>query len=158
MTVGQAATQPQRLMNRDNMPYVGVGCIVEYEGRLLLVRNRRNRWSTPGGLLDYGETPAAAAARETLEETGVVVRSAEFFALTNDVIEEVGRHYITIWMKCQPETTNIVIGDAAEIVEAGWFEPSAIPQPRHLFFENLLAGRTVPSPPLGTLLATVGSR
>lgn len=52
--------------------------------RLLLVRRRndpgRGRWSLPGGRIEPGETPAQAAAREVLEETGLVVETGERLA------------------------------------------------------------------------------
>ena len=45
-----------------NIPYVGVGCIVvRGDGQLLMVQNHRGRWSTPGGHLDFGESPAECA-------------------------------------------------------------------------------------------------
>jgi len=44
-------------------------------GRLLLVRHTGDhRWGVPGGALEPGETPAAGAVGEVLEETGVEVR------------------------------------------------------------------------------------
>ena len=44
-------------------------------GRLLLVqRNDNGYWVLPGGIAEYGETLAGAAAREALEESGVHVR------------------------------------------------------------------------------------
>lgn len=54
--------QDRTIMERDSMPYVGVGCIVVHDGRVLMVRNQRDRWSTPGGLLEYGESPESAGA------------------------------------------------------------------------------------------------
>ena len=43
------------------------------DGRLLLHRHRRlARWLQPGGHVESGEAPAAAAVRETAEETGLV--------------------------------------------------------------------------------------
>ena len=68
----------------DKIPYVGIGCIVIREGQLLLVQNQRGFWSTPGGHLDFGESPDVCAARETLEETGISVTNVEFVAITND--------------------------------------------------------------------------
>ncbi|WP_298584674.1 NUDIX hydrolase [uncultured Kocuria sp.] len=53
--------------------------VVREDGRLLLVRRgrepQRGRWSVPGGSVEPGETPAQAAVRETLEETGARVRA-----------------------------------------------------------------------------------
>jgi len=43
--------------------------------RVLLVRERVDgRWCMPGGFVDIGDSPSDAAARETLEEAGVVAR------------------------------------------------------------------------------------
>ena len=83
----------------DKIPFVGVGCIVVRDGQLLLVRNHRGFWSTPGGHLDFGESPEDCAARETLEETGVSVTAVQFVAITNDVLVDAGKHYVTIWMR-----------------------------------------------------------
>ncbi len=58
-------------------PKVGVGVLVVEDGRVLLVRRavgpERGKWSLPAGFLDQGEDPAATAAREALEETGLTV-------------------------------------------------------------------------------------
>lgn len=59
-------------------PKVGAGVVVrDEEGRLLLVQRSvspgRGLWSLPAGYVDGGEDPRAAAAREALEETGLVV-------------------------------------------------------------------------------------
>ena len=59
-------------------PLVGVGGIVIDQDRALLVRRAREpalgEWTIPGGLLEVGETLAAAVEREILEETGLTVR------------------------------------------------------------------------------------
>lgn len=129
------------------IPHVGVGCIVVCDGRILMVQNHRGFWSTPGGHLDFGESPAECAVRETFEETGVRVTEVEFVAITNDVLPDAGRHYITIWMRANAAELTPVIHDRAEIAAAGWFPPNALPEPRHLYFENLLAGRSLPPNP-----------
>ena len=54
------------------------GAVVRDEaGRLLIVRRGREPgaglWSLPGGRIEPGETPQAAAAREVREETGLEV-------------------------------------------------------------------------------------
>jgi ADP-ribose pyrophosphatase YjhB (NUDIX family) len=128
-------------------PRVGVGCIVVRSGRVLLVRSRSGLWSTPGGHLDFGETAAECALRETEEETGVHVADVGFVAITNDVFEDRGAHYVTIWMRGEALADEVVIGDTAEIAEAAWFDPESLPSPRHLYFENLIAGRCLPPRP-----------
>jgi 8-oxo-dGTP diphosphatase len=129
------------------IPYVGVGCIVERDGKILLVREHRGLWSTPGGHLDFGESPSDCAAREALEETGVVVSNVRFVAITNDLLDDVGKHYLTVWMRGDATRDDIAIRDGAEIAEAGWFGTEDCPSPLHRFFENLICGRSMPSAP-----------
>ena len=130
-------------------PRVGVACIVTHGGRTLLVRRQRSHgagsWSTPGGHLDFGETPEACAIRETEEETGIRVVEPEFVAITNDLFADDGKHYITIWMHAEADNGDPVVHDPAEIADAGWFSFDALPSPRFLSLENLLAGRHLPA-------------
>jgi 8-oxo-dGTP diphosphatase len=50
------------------------GLITDSDARVLLVKpDYKDCWSFPGGAMDAGENPAAAAAREVREETGLTV-------------------------------------------------------------------------------------
>jgi len=131
----------------EKIPYVGVGCIVVRNGNLLLVRNQRGLWSTPGGHLDFGESPDICAARETLEETGISVTNVEFVAITNDLLADVGKHYVTVWMRGDADAGFTQIGDPAEIDRLGWFSPDDLSSPLHTYFQNLLEGRCWPRSP-----------
>jgi len=58
--------------------FLVAGAVVEHDGRLLLVRNRRRGgfvdWSTPGGVIDAADaSPRAGLTREVEEETGLRV-------------------------------------------------------------------------------------
>jgi 8-oxo-dGTP diphosphatase len=136
------------MIDRPMVPGVGVACIVMRAGRVLLIRRQRSHgagtWSTPGGHLDFGETPTECAIRETREETGVRVSRVEFLAVTNDVFADAGKHYITVWMRGETEDGTARISDPAEVAEVGWFDPAALPAPLFLSLENLLAGRCLP--------------
>ena len=64
-------------MSRDPIPtwYFAV-VVVRHRDRFLLVQERKHgqRWYLPAGRAEPGESLAEAAARETLEESGVRVR------------------------------------------------------------------------------------
>jgi 8-oxo-dGTP diphosphatase len=69
----------------EKQPVVCAGAVIrDGAGRLLLVLRGREpgagRWSLPGGRVESGETPAAAAAREVAEETGLTVAIGELLA------------------------------------------------------------------------------
>ena len=81
-----------------------------------------------------------------MEETGLRVENVRFIAVTNDLIPETNRHYITVWMRADAPSGTATVSDAAEITELGWFERDALPSPRQVFFDNLLAGRCYPTP------------
>ncbi|MGB9358299.1 MAG: NUDIX hydrolase [Acidimicrobiia bacterium] len=61
----------------ESHPTPGVGAVIVEDGMLLLVRRGRgayvDHWAIPGGRQRRGETMREAAARETLEETGLIV-------------------------------------------------------------------------------------
>ena len=65
-------------------PHVTVATVVVRDGRLLLVEERidgRDVLNQPAGHLEPGESLAAAALRETLEETGWTVRLTAFIGV-----------------------------------------------------------------------------
>ena len=86
-------------------PRIGVGIIISKGGQVLLLRRKnvhgQGSWSTPGGHLDFGETPETCAIREAKEETGLDIQAVDFVAITNDLFEVENKHYITIWMKAE---------------------------------------------------------
>ena len=51
------------------------------EGRALLCRNHRGQWELPGGRPASGELFADTVARETREETGLVVRAGRLLGV-----------------------------------------------------------------------------
>lgn len=57
------------------------GGLIELEGRLLLVQNQRRDgsldWTTPGGVIDPGESLIEGLTREVEEETGLAVTGWE---------------------------------------------------------------------------------
>lgn len=70
--------QRTRMRTRRSIhPKPAVGVVVIEDGRLLLVQRSRDPfrgcWAVPGGKVKWGETLTEAAAREALEETGLVV-------------------------------------------------------------------------------------
>ncbi len=58
-------------------PKAVAGCLVIVERRVLLLKRGNppqiGKWTFPGGYIDLGELPAAAAIRETAEEVGLDV-------------------------------------------------------------------------------------
>lgn len=66
-------------------PKVIVGCIPEWEERILMCRRaiepRLGRWTFPAGFLELNETTAQGAAREALEEGRTEVEIGELFVV-----------------------------------------------------------------------------
>jgi ADP-ribose pyrophosphatase YjhB (NUDIX family) len=70
-------------------PKVDVRAVVFRGDELLLVRERRSRrWTLPGGWADVGDSPAGAAEREALEESGYRVRASKLLALLDKARHE----------------------------------------------------------------------
>ncbi len=65
-------------------PKIVVGCVPEWEGRILLCRRaiepRAGLWTLPAGFMENGESSEEGAARETLEEACATVDIDALFA------------------------------------------------------------------------------
>jgi ADP-ribose pyrophosphatase YjhB (NUDIX family) len=78
-------------------PAVTVATVVEREGRYLLVQEETRagvRLNQPAGHLESGETLVAAAARETLEETGWHVAPTALVAVYRWMAPETGTTFV----------------------------------------------------------------
>ncbi|KAH7352366.1 hypothetical protein KP509_19G041600 [Ceratopteris richardii] len=88
------------------VPKVGVGVFVLNKSQSVLVGRRRSsvgdsKFALPGGHLEFGESWEECAAREVLEETGLIIHKIRFASVTNSVMLNDKRpsHYVTIFMK-----------------------------------------------------------
>jgi 8-oxo-dGTP diphosphatase len=118
-------------------PLVGVGAVVVDRGRVLLVQRgtepARGQWSLPGGLIEVGESLAAAVAREVQEETGLMVEPVELIELLDRIYREGDRvryHYVIADYLCRVTGGELRAGsDAAQarwVERAEWNSHSAL--------------------------------
>jgi 8-oxo-dGTP pyrophosphatase MutT (NUDIX family) len=123
-------------------------CIFDDQRRLLLARHvDSGLWSTPGGAIEPGETPAEAAVREAHEELGVEVRPQSLIGVFGGADYEVVYpngdrvSYVTMAFECA-HTDGLLEPDQRELTELvyvgrddGWRElampawlPHALPR------------------------------
>jgi ADP-ribose pyrophosphatase YjhB (NUDIX family) len=102
--------------------------VTDEEGRALLIRHEESpdRWGTPGGGHEPGETLEATARREVREETGVdcsLVGVALARHKTVRHAEDPDRelHLLTVEFAAEYEGGDRSVGDE-EVLEARWFE------------------------------------
>ncbi len=131
----------------EQKPQVGTALIITKDDKVLLMKRKgphgKGTWSTPGGHLDFGETLEGGAAREAKEEVGVDVMDVRFRAVTNDIFEETGKHYVTVWLEGKASGEPAIAAER-EVEEIGWFAWDALPQPLFLPLENLVKGNSYP--------------
>lgn len=102
-------------------PKVAAVVFVEQACRVLLVRRaadpERGKWALPAGYIDYGEHPAAAAAREVREETGLVVEITSLLDVQGGAAE-LGASIVIIYAARVLSGTAQPLDDADAV---GWF-------------------------------------
>ena len=110
-------------------PKVGVGVLLVEDGLVLLVRRgvepEKGKWSIPAGYVDHGEDPRETAAREVLEETGLVVSVDRLQDVYHNPPDQGGAS-IFILYAASLVGGKMQAGDDAD--QVGFFEASSLPE------------------------------
>jgi len=106
-------------------PLVVVGCVPEWQGRILLCRRaiepRLGFWTIPAGFLENGESLATAAAREALEEACARVEIGSLLAIVNVL------HAHQVHVMFRARLQDGVFAAGSESLEVALYEESQIP-------------------------------
>ncbi|MFO1401576.1 MAG: NUDIX hydrolase [Steroidobacteraceae bacterium] len=106
-------------------PRVIVGCVPEWQGRILLCRRaiepRRGFWTIPAGFLENGESLQSGAARESLEEACTRVAIGSLLAVVNVLYA----HQVHVMFRARMLTAEY--GTSEESLEVDLFDEPAIP-------------------------------
>ena len=105
-------------------PRLVVGCVPEWEGRVLLCRRaiepRYGYWTLPAGFMENDETTAQGATRETLEEAGARVELiAPFSMISVPYVNQVHLFYrarlLDLQFKAGEESLEVALYDEAQV-------------------------------------------
>jgi ADP-ribose pyrophosphatase YjhB (NUDIX family) len=105
-------------------PRLVVGCVPEWDGRVLLCRRaiepRYGYWTLPAGFMENDETTAQGATRETLEEAGARVELiAPFSMISVPYVNQVHLFYrarlLDLQFKAGEESLEVALYDEAQV-------------------------------------------
>lgn len=106
-------------------PKIVVGCLPEWEGRVLLCKRaiepRYGLWTLPAGFLENGETLVDGALRETLEEADARVAIGDLYAVIS--LAQINQ----VYMMFRAQLLDLGFGPGAESLEVRLFDERDIP-------------------------------
>ena len=109
-------------MKGDKQMKVIVGGIIEKDGKVLLVQEKKERcygkWNIPAGHLDFNESIGQGAIREIKEETGCDVELNGIVYIANKILGD--DLFIMIIFNTKLVNENIKY-DKSEILDVQWF-------------------------------------
>jgi 8-oxo-dGTP pyrophosphatase MutT (NUDIX family) len=123
----------RRHVGHDRLWLSGVsGVVFDDDGRLLLTRRAdTGRWAVVSGIIEPGEQPGVALAREVTEETGVVVeveRLVSVLSLDPAVYPNGDRvQFLDLTFACRRVAGTARVADD-ENLEVAWFSASDLPE------------------------------
>ena len=115
-------------------PRVGVGAfITDASGRLLLVKRLRppeaGCWGLPGGKVDFGERLVETAAREILEEVGLVIAVGELICIVDQIDLDAGTHWVAPTYRARVTAGSAANCEPHALEGIGWFGRDDLPSP-----------------------------
>jgi ADP-ribose pyrophosphatase YjhB (NUDIX family) len=124
--------------------YVGVGAIIEHQGKILLVQEgkerARGKWNDPGGWIDLGENPIDAIIREVKEETNLVFVPTDILGIYNSVkrdpeTKKILGHCLKVMFR--GTWSGELHCDQKEILDLQWFSEQELLNMDHTTLRNL---------------------
>ena len=119
---------------------IGFGVMVLKDGKVLLGQRHvdpikassemhgEGTWTMPGGKLDFQETLIDGAAREVLEETGIIIdkNKTKIISVSDEIVPD--NHYATIGFLCENFEGEAKVTEPDEITEWKWFALDNLPE------------------------------
>jgi ADP-ribose pyrophosphatase YjhB (NUDIX family) len=106
-------------------PKVVVGCLPVWEGQVLLCKRaiepRHGLWTLPAGFLENGESLAAGAMRETLEEANARVTLDELYTVIS--LPQINQ----VYMMFRAGLDDLGFGPGTESLEVRLYDEADIP-------------------------------
>jgi ADP-ribose pyrophosphatase YjhB (NUDIX family) len=103
---------------------VSVGVVItDRDQKILLLEHvfrAGSGWGIPGGFINHGEQPEAAARREIREETGLELENVKMLR-----VRTTGRHVEILF---RAEANGAASVKSREIKSLGWFETGGMPE------------------------------
>ena len=113
-------------------PRVAAGVLFrDREGRVLLVKpSYKDGWEIPGGYVEHGESPLAAAVREVREELGADLEVTDLLVLDWAPHPAEGDKLLVIFRggTLQPSDVDQLRLDPNELTDARFFDVSELPR------------------------------
>ena len=119
-------------MENGERPKVGVGVMIFKDGKILLARRRgahgAGEYAFPGGHLEYMESFADCARRETREECGIEIDNIRFQLLAN-VMPYAPRHDIYISLMADWKSGEPKVLEPEKSESWDWYDIDHLPEP-----------------------------
>jgi len=123
----------ESIINEKMRPRIGVGVLVEKQGKVLLGKRKGSHgaftWGAPGGHLELGEKVEECAKRELLEETGLKAVAVTLGPWVEDVMENGKKHYITLFVKIDQFEGELQLLEPDKCEGWEWFSWDQLPHP-----------------------------
>jgi 8-oxo-dGTP diphosphatase len=127
---------------------VGLGVLILKNRKILLGKRSEDptksdselqlegSWTMPGGKIEYGEGFKECAKRETMEETGIVLKSVKIICVNNDKNEHA--HFVTVGAFSDDFLGEAKVMEPDEITEWKWFSLNDLPKNMYFPSKRLL--------------------
>lgn len=118
------------------MSIIRVGCgafITDDQGRLLLVKRRRNpeadHWGLPGGKVDFLEPVPDTIRREIAEELGVTIELTGLLCVVDQIDPAGPSHWVNPVHRARIVAGEPRVMEPDAMSDWGWFALDALPAP-----------------------------